>query len=35
MMVSCHIIYINLVEVEVCNGKLSHYIHSLGRGGSI
>ena len=35
MMVSCHIIYIHLAEVEVYDGKLSHYIHSIGRGGSI
>ena len=35
MMVSCRIKYIHLAEVEVYGGKLSHYIHSLGRGGSV
>ena len=35
MMVSCRIIYIHLVEVEVYDGKLSHYVHSLVRGGSV
>ena len=35
MKVSCRIIYIHLSEVEVYDDKLSHYIHSLGRGGSV
>ena len=35
MMVSYRIMYIHLSEVEVYDGKLSHYIHSLGRGGSV
>ena len=30
MMVSWHIIYIHLAEVEVYDGKLSHYIYQLG-----
>ena len=35
MVVSYRIIYIHLAEVEVYDGKLSQYIHSLGRGGSV
>ena len=35
MMVSCRIIYIHLSDVEVYDGKLSHYVHSLVRGGSV
>ena len=34
-MVSCRIMYIHLAEVEVYDGKLSYYIHSLGLGGSV